>query len=164
YVLDRYTGKVISATNFVPVNWATHVDVATGRPAITANAFYDDGPFFATPTGGGAHNWSPWSYSPRTGLVYFQAQEMYLRYEDDPDWKYTPGAQNLGQRRSPELAAEDARNLPPFKGYVLGWDPVENKERLRIDGRGGGVLATAGDLLFQSRGALAGDLVAFDVN
>ena len=75
YVLDRHTGKVISANNFVPVNWATSVDVATGRPAITANAFYDDGPFFATPTGSGAHNWSPWSFSPRTGLVYFQAQE-----------------------------------------------------------------------------------------
>ena len=69
YVLDRRTGKVISANNFVPVNWATSVDVATGRPAITANAFYDDGPFFATPTGSGAHNWSPWSFSPRTGLV-----------------------------------------------------------------------------------------------
>lgn len=162
YVLDRYTGKVISANNFVPVNWATHVDLATGRPAITANAFYDDGPFIGTPTGAGAHNWSPWSFSPRTGLVYFQAQESYLRYEDDPDWKFVPGGYNIGQRRSPELAAEDAKNLPPSVGYVLAWDPVANAERFRIDGRGGGVLATAGDLLFQLRGAIAGDLVAFD--
>jgi quinohemoprotein ethanol dehydrogenase len=162
YVLDRLTGKVISANPFVPTSWATHVDLATGRPAIAANAFYDDGPFLGTPSAGGGHNWSPWSFSPRTGLVYFQAQEAYLRYQDDPNWEYSPTAFNIGQLRTPELAAEDARNSPPFKSYVLGWDPVENKERMRIDGRGGGVLATAGDLLFQARGTTPGELVAFD--
>ena len=82
YVLDRHTGKVISANNFVPVNWATHVDLATGRPAIAANALLRRWPFVATPTGAGAHNWSPLSYSPRTGLVYFQAQARHLRYDD----------------------------------------------------------------------------------
>ena len=162
YVLDRHTGKVISANNFVPVNWATSVDVATGRPAITANAFYDDGPFFATPTASGGHNWSPWSFSPRTGLVYFQAQEAYLRYDDLPDWKYVPGGYNLGQDRRPEVVGDDAKNLPPAKFYVLAWDPVENKERFRVDARGGGVLATGGDLVFQGRGIIDGELVAID--
>ena len=162
YVLDRHTGKVISANNFVPVNWATSVDVATGRPAITANAFYDDGPFFATPTGSGGHNWSPWSFSPRTGLVYFQAQETSLRYDDLPDWKYVPGGYNLGQDRRPEVVRDDAKRLPPAKFYVLAWDPVENKERFRVDARGGGVLATGGDLVFQGRGIIDGELVAID--
>jgi|SRR5882672_552973 len=162
YVLDRHTGKVISANNFVPVNWATHVDLATGRPVFTANAFYDDGPFFATPTGAGAHNWSPWSFSPRTGLVYFQAQESYLRYDDAPNWKYVPGGYNLGQDRTPEHIAADAKSLPPSVAYVLAWDPVAGAPRFKIEGRGGGVLATAGGLLFQSRGMISGDLVAFD--
>jgi quinohemoprotein ethanol dehydrogenase len=162
YVLDRHTGKVISANNFVPVNWATHVDLETGRPAIVANAYYDDGPFVATPMAAGAHNWSPWSFSPRTGLVYFQAFEAYMRYADDPDWRYVPGDYNLGQERSPELAALDAQTLPPPKSYVLAWDPVLAAPRFRIDGRGGGVLATAGDLVFQSRGGIVGELVAFD--
>ena len=32
YVLDRATGKVISAEKFVRVTWAERVDLATGRP------------------------------------------------------------------------------------------------------------------------------------
>jgi quinohemoprotein ethanol dehydrogenase len=162
YVLDRRTGKVISADNFVPVNWATHVDLVTGRPAVTANAYYDDGPFFATPMAAGAHNWSPWSFSPRTGLVYFQAQETHMRYSDDADWRYVPGDYNLGQKRTPEFAAEDAKTLPRGKSYVLAWDPIRRGPRFTIEGRGGGVLATAADLVFQSRGAASGELVAFD--
>ena len=34
YVLDRKTGKLISAKNFVPNTWASHVDLKTGRPVI----------------------------------------------------------------------------------------------------------------------------------
>jgi quinohemoprotein ethanol dehydrogenase len=162
YVLDRRTGKVISANNFVPVNWATHVDLATGRPAIAANAYYDDGPFVGTPTGAGAHNWSPWSYSTRTGLVYFQAAESWLRYADDPDWVYVAGGYNTGIDRGPDQTPATGPNVPPPQAYVLAWDPVANKERWRIDGRGGGVLATAGDLLFQGKSGKTGELVAYD--
>ncbi len=67
YVLDRRTGKVLSANNFVPTYWATHVDLETGRPAIAPNAYYDSGAFVGSPTGLGAHNWSPMSFSPLTG-------------------------------------------------------------------------------------------------
>lgn len=162
YVLDRRTGKVISANNFVPVNWATHVDVATGRPAIAANAYYTDGPFVGSPTGAGAHNWSPWSYSPRTGLVYFQAGESTLRYVDKPGWKFVPGGYNTGIDRGPDAAPATDQNTTPPKAYVLAWDPVENRERWRIDGRGGGVLSTAGDLLFQGKSGKTGELVAYD--
>jgi quinohemoprotein ethanol dehydrogenase len=162
YVLDRRTGKVISANNFVPVNWATRVDLETGRPAIAANAYYDDGPFVGTPTGAGAHNWSPWSYSTRTGLVYFQAGEASLRYADDPDWVYVPGGYNTGIDRGPDVPPATGPNAPPPRAYVLAWDPVANQERWRIDGRGGGVLATAGDLLFQGKNGKTGELIAYD--
>jgi quinohemoprotein ethanol dehydrogenase len=162
YVLDRVTGRVISANNFVPVTWATHVDVTTGRPAIAANAYYDDGPFVGTPTGAGAHNWSPWSYSPRTGLVYFQAAESSLRYADQPNFKFVPGGYNTGVDRSPSATPAAVQTDAPPKAYVLAWDPVLNRERWRIDGRGGGVLATAGDLLFQGRGIITGELIAYD--
>jgi len=162
YVLDRRTGKLISANNFVPVNWATHVDIETGRPAIAANAYYDDGPFVATPTGAGAHNWSPWSYSPRTGLVYFQAAEAYLRYADQANFKFVPGGYNTGIDRGPDAAPVTLPNGAQPGAYVLAWDPVENKERWRIDGRGGGVLATAGDLLFQGKSGKTGELIAYD--
>ena len=35
YVLDRETGELLSAENYVPVNWATHIDMETGRPVET---------------------------------------------------------------------------------------------------------------------------------
>ena len=38
YVLDRATGEFLSAEKFVRVNWASHIDRATGRPAISKDA------------------------------------------------------------------------------------------------------------------------------
>ena len=40
YVIDRETGEFISADNFVPVTWATHIDQETGRPVETKEARY----------------------------------------------------------------------------------------------------------------------------
>ena len=37
YVLNRKTGQLISAKPFVPINWATGVDMATGRPIEVAD-------------------------------------------------------------------------------------------------------------------------------
>src|SRR5690606_13810460 len=73
YVIDRETGRVPSADKFVQMYRASQIDVATGKPVLAANAFSDDGPFLGAPTGLGAHNWSPMSCSPLTGLVYFRA-------------------------------------------------------------------------------------------
>ena len=36
YIIDRKTGKVLSAEKFVPVTWADHVDLKTGRPVEAA--------------------------------------------------------------------------------------------------------------------------------
>jgi quinohemoprotein ethanol dehydrogenase len=76
YVLDRETGELLSAKNFMPVNWATHIDMKTGRPVEVQGARYDDtgSAMKITPGPGGAHNWHPMSYSPDTGLVYIPAQ------------------------------------------------------------------------------------------
>src|SRR5262249_54851928 len=40
YVIDRASGKLISAKPFIPLNWATHVDLTTGRPQVVAAARY----------------------------------------------------------------------------------------------------------------------------
>ncbi len=78
YVLDRRDGKLISANTFVKINWASAVDLQTGRPIENPEARYDrtgktvrliPGPL-------GAHSWQPMSYSPDTGLVYIPAQEV----------------------------------------------------------------------------------------
>jgi quinohemoprotein ethanol dehydrogenase len=165
YVLDRRTGKVLSAENFVPTYWATHVDLATGRPAIAANAFYDDGAFVGSPTGLGAHNWSPMSYNPLTGLVYFRASRASMIYRTDPDFVFRDGLNNSGIYRGPPSDEDRALNVtrPPLSGSsLIAWDPVAGAPRWEIDGFGGGVLTTAANLLFQGRGVITGELIAFD--
>jgi len=74
YVIDRETGKLISAKNFVPVNWATGIDLQTGRPNEVRNVRYDEGSFTILPGPVGGHGWQPMAYSPQTGLVYVPAR------------------------------------------------------------------------------------------
>ena len=53
--------------------------------------------------------------------------------------------------------------VAPGAAYLLGWDPVANREVWRASGRGNGLLSTAGNLVFQgrTRSGLLGELVAF---
>lgn len=173
YVLDRETGKVISAAPYVPgVNWASHIDIATGKPAIRPEARYKDKPFVGIPGGGGAHNWHPTAFSPETGLLYLAASENSSYLEPVKEFKYVHlqsatgvnftslvrggGAHGADTDKAPKPGARP-------KSYLLAWNPVTQKEAWRADTRGGGVLATAGNLVFQgrSRQGVLGELAAF---
>ena len=59
YVLDRKSGKLLSAKNFAYLNWATHVDMKTGRPVITKDAVWYDTAKNIYPAWFGAHTWNP---------------------------------------------------------------------------------------------------------
>ncbi len=154
YVLDRATGELISAQNFVPNTWASHVDLKTGRPAINPEAMVVEEPRLVTPNA--AHNWNPMSYSPLTGLVYIPIQEQWMVVSRLPDGQFqfrlgrtTIGA---GSTNFPELRKELNAKVQTDKGYTLAWDPVAQKERFRIPlpfNFGGGTLSTAGNLLVQ---------------
>ncbi len=157
YVLDRATGKVISAKNFVPNLWASHVDLKTGRPDVYPEAYLTEKPHLMTPSYGGGHSWNPMSYSPVTGLVYIPTMEQWMVESRLPDgqFKFALGQSTLGAGVSnePELrkqlnAAADTRD----KGYLLAWDPVHQREAFRIPyphPGNGGTLVTAGNLLVQ---------------
>ncbi len=82
-MLDRKTGELISANNFVPVNWSKGIDMKTGRPIEIAAARYDKTgkPFVAIPAPSGGHNWQPMAFNPQTGLVYIPAQEEGFAFE-----------------------------------------------------------------------------------
>lgn len=156
YVIDRRTGQLISADNFVPVNWATGVDKATGRPIETENARFDKGMFFANPSALGAHNWQPMAFSPKTGLVYIPAQEVPMAYIKSDSFVFRPGAWNTGldlvAAGIPDDAAQRKALRALLKGRLIAWDPVRQQARWSVDYDGpwnGGVLATAGNLVFQ---------------
>src|SRR5207237_10215210 len=96
YVLDRLTGAFISAQPFAQVTWAKGIDKETGRPIINPEAHYDqNGETVAVaPCPGGAHNWSPMSYNPSTGLIYIPASTTAsFTYTEETSFTYSPGRQ-----------------------------------------------------------------------
>lgn len=146
YVLDRKTGKLLSAKAFVPQTWADHIDLATGRPVMSENAYYQNGAKVMSPASVGGHNWQPMSYSPRTGLVYIPTVRWSMRYDQDPAFKFRPGAElNQGAAISLDPAA------PWGTGALIAWDPLRQREVWRVpqpEMINGGTIATAGDLVF----------------
>jgi quinohemoprotein ethanol dehydrogenase len=157
YVLDRASGELLSAKTYVPNLWATEIDMKTGRPIVNPEAYVTETPKLMTPTWMAAHSWQPMSYSPLTGLAYFPAQEQWnvQARVADGQFRFVPFRSNTGLSygSQPEVRRElqkiaDSRE----KGYLLAWDPVNQKEAFRIPypyPGSGGVLTTAGNLLVQ---------------
>jgi len=166
YVIDRSNGKLVSAKNFVPVNWTTGVDMKTGRPVENPAARYEKAVFVASPSGHGAHNWQPMAYNPQTQLAYIPAQEVPLAYISDKPFVARPGGWNLGVNLAINTLPDDKAALKAvramLKGYLIAWNPVEQKEAWRVDLGGpgnGGVLTSAGGLVFA--GTAKGTLNAY---
>jgi quinohemoprotein ethanol dehydrogenase len=157
YVLDRLTGAFLSAAPFTQVNWARGFDQA-GRPQVNPEAFYGKDPVTIFPTAGGAHNWSPMSFNPATGLVYLPATYA--------SWTFRAGdvviAAQTGHTGLAPGFAPPVPNSMPFigpeplgtnRGVLEAWDPVRQKLVWRTPGGGGiggGTVTTAGNLVFQT--------------
>ena len=165
YMLDRATGELLSAREFVPNTWASHIDMLTGRPVINPTADFGTETALYTPGPGGGHNWEPMSYSPITGLVYFTVQEDWIalsvareftpkKFRSNPAW---------GFETDPEKRAENARLMNERRqAWLTAWDPVKQREAWRVphsDVGSGGALATAGNIVAQ--GSIDRDFVIY---
>jgi quinohemoprotein ethanol dehydrogenase len=138
YVLDRTNGALISAKPYVHVNWASHIDMDSGRPVEHKYAPYTDCAYQMAPTAYEGHNWLPMSYNRETGLVYLPVRESF------------------------ERVASLKNCLFNDYGKLLAWDPIEQKEVWsvrQVSNWNGGVLSTR-DLVFQ--GDAKGIFKAFD--
>jgi alcohol dehydrogenase (cytochrome c)/quinohemoprotein ethanol dehydrogenase len=150
YVLDRKTGRLISAKAFVPINWASGIDEKTGRPIEHSGIRYSETgkPVQMMPGPDGAHSWHPMAYNPNTGLVYIPTQEIAKQFTPVKKFELAPVGWNLGV---------DVAGTPGAKaGFLLAWDPVHQREAWRVNYRGpwnGGVLTTAGNLVAQGDAA-----------
>jgi len=154
YVLDRATGELLSAEKFVRVNWASSVDKKTGRPVETPEGNYDERPRWVLPSPNGGHLWHPMSYDPQTKLVYIPVLELSMLFALDPAYEPVKGAWNLGLdlKNYPVLLAAHATEMPAAWGELKAWDPVQQKAVWSVKHPGsfnGGVLSTAGGLVFQ---------------
>jgi len=170
YVIDRTNGKLISAKNFAVVNWATGIDMTTGRPIENPAARYKDKMAIVMPREEGAHNWQPMSYDPQTGLVYIPSADGAAIFSpvSDKDFVYRPRAWNTGNdfaaiTQAVLAAIASGHPPPPAVGYIKAWDPVTQKEVWHQPMAGnwnGGLLSTAGGLVFA--GGADGIFAAYD--
>ena len=157
YVLNRESGRFLSGSPFVDVNWASGLD-DSGRPVLTPQ------PPGATTFPGvqGGTNWYSPSYSPGTGLFYVSAWEGYGAVFEPQEVEYQPGRIFLGGR--PASPITGGANVPGLgRGHINNWteaagngavlaiDPRTGQQRWRFemtDVTSSGILTTGSNLLF----------------
>jgi quinohemoprotein ethanol dehydrogenase len=157
YVIDRETGALISAKPFTFLNWATGVDLKTGRPIESPTARYPHGdapPIVPGPVG--AHSWQPMSYSPLTGLTYIPVNDVGFNFKSPDDFEFKNEALNFGIDMVAAGMPQDPKIkkaiLDSVKGKLVAWDPIQQKQAWAVERPGpwnGGTLATAGNLVFE---------------
>jgi len=134
YVLDAWTGKLISAKPIVKTNWATSIDLATGK-AVEVPASQGGGKQWTV------HNWWPMSYNAGTGLVYIPATD---------------------RKPNTRSEVETGEWMQQTEGRLVAWDPVKESARWSVEeeiATNGGVLSTAGNVVFQGQGT--GEFTAY---
>ena len=149
YALDRETGEYLHAEAFVEQNWAKSID-ENGRPVLDENAIPTPEGTITWPSPHGGTNWQSPAYSPRTGLFYVPAIDggrIVYKQGDTPRYEqgefYIGSMHQLISRSHPLVAS--LRAIDPETGEVV-WS-YDNPPRV-ILWRTGGVLATAGDIVF----------------
>jgi alcohol dehydrogenase (cytochrome c)/quinohemoprotein ethanol dehydrogenase len=168
YVIDRTNGKLISANNFAPENWAKGIDPKTGRPIENPESRYSEtGKLFqGEPSPHGAHSWMPMSYDPKTGWVYIPVQEVGFNYLADKAFQPKPMGPNMGldfvTTSMPQDPKVKSQVMDSLMGHIAAWDPVNQREVWRQGLKGpwnGGIVSTAGNLLFE--GNATGEFAAY---
>ena len=157
YTMNRETGELLVAEKFDPsVNWATHVDMKTGRPQVVAKySTHKTGEDVNTqnvcPAALGTKDEQPAAYSPRTGLFYIPTNHVCMDYEPVSGGEYTAGQPYvnavLNMYPAGKVTGDGTSNL----GNFVAWDAGEGKIKWSVPERfsvWSGALATAGDVVF----------------
>lgn len=171
YVWDAASGKLISAEKFAPANWASKIDLKTGRPVENPAVRYTDTKAaIVQPAPLGAHNWHPMSYSPRTGYVYIPVTESSTGFQSAPpatfqvkDRVYNTGTLATSDKITELYGQPGAPQRGNIRSYLEAWDPVTQKEAWRAPDKDygpHGTMVTASDIVFS--GDWSGQFNAFD--
>ncbi len=165
YTLDRVTGELLVAEKYDPtVNWATHVDMKTGRPQVVdkfstfANGA-DTNSEGICPAALGAKDQQPASYSPDTGLFYVPTNHICMDYEPF-EVAYSAGQPYVGAT----LSMYPAPNSHGGMGNFIAFDATTGKivwSKPEAFAVWSGALTTKGGVAFY--GTLEGYLVAVDM-
>jgi quinohemoprotein ethanol dehydrogenase len=164
YVLDRTTGKLLSAEKYGRESWAERIDLKSGRPVETANARYEHGGVSIWPAPVGEHNWHPMSFNPRTGLAYIPSFSIGARFTDAnvdvKHWTDPPlGEGKVGLRFD---------IVGPGISSLTAYDPVRHEVVWRVPlepGVHGGTLTTGGEKLwsYDAKDGIVGAPISYSV-
>ncbi len=159
YVLDRANGKLITANPYVRVNWASHIDLKTGRPVLTdlldraiKGEMVDVFPSRGT-------NATLIAFNPKTNLIYANTWN-FARVMKYVDFKLVLGGNTTGIESTGMTPAGEPvghhRAIEPLTGKVVWETPLMDMPSAA------GMLATGGGLLFT--GKLTGEMIALDID
>ena len=93
----------------------------------------------------GGHNWQPMTYHPETGLVYIPAMNMPFDYGVN-------SSESVGDSSQTAIGDQIRDRILSRQGFLSAWDPATQREVWRVQHAtswNGGLLSTAGDLVFQ---------------
>ena len=150
YTLNRHSGELLVAEKFDPVvNWATHVDMKTGRPQVVSKySTAQNGPDVDSkgicPAALGSKDQQPASFNPQNGLFYVPTNHVCMNYEPFKV-EYTAGQPYVGAT----LSMFPAPGSHGGMGNVIVWDAAKGKivqskpEKFSV---WSGTLVTAGGL------------------
>lgn len=172
YTLDRSTGELLVAEKYdKAVNWATHVDMKSGRPQVVAQYSTgqngeDHNTTGVCPAALGSKDQQPVAFSPKTGLFYIPANHVCMNYEPF-QVEYTAGQPYVGATLTMFPAGADAttgqKDGSTNLGQFTAWDARTGKivwTKKEPFSVWSGAVATAGDVVFY--GTLEGYLKAID--
>ncbi|HUO16605.1 MAG TPA: PQQ-dependent dehydrogenase, methanol/ethanol family [Verrucomicrobiae bacterium] len=155
YVIDRTTGKLISATSYGKQTWSDSKD-SDGRPIATKEASPTLQGHTVCPGAAGTTNYMPPTYDPQTGLFYVTARDQCDIFSTAPQ-PYEAGHAYYGSAYFPSDDAE------PYFGFMKAIDPATGEIKQTFQHTSptwSGVLSTAGGLVFS--GDAEGNFIAFD--
>jgi alcohol dehydrogenase (cytochrome c) len=162
YVLDRTNCKLIAANPVVKVNWASKIDMTTGRPVLTDiyKKFLAGEEVEIWPSRG--TNAVPIAFNPKTGLVYASTWNLprIQKLVMSPAAQVLGGATTNVTARLPEVKPGEAL------GFFAAIDPLTGRRKWEVPltdlPSSAGMLATGGGLVFT--GKLSGEFVALDAD
>lgn len=148
YTMDRATGEVLVAEPYVHVNWASEIDLETGRPVVDPTKLTGKSrglvENICPSLEGGKSPASPASFSPRTGLFYVSTNNLCMDWESE---------EAVYIRGTPYIGASVPYSPGPggYLGAFIAWDAATGRRAWQIEEKfpvWSGSVVTAGDVAF----------------
>jgi alcohol dehydrogenase (cytochrome c) len=159
YVVDRTNCKLIAAHPYVKVNWASRIDMATGRPVLTdvQKRFAAGEEVEIWPSRG--TNAVPIAFNPSTNLIYASTWDVARIQQLAPPRPVALGGTSTGvNAKMPEQKPGD------ILGHFGAINPLTGEKKWEVPladlPSSAGMLSTGGGLLFT--GKLSGEFLALD--